>query len=112
MNPEIAFDIKAQGFSVHILVHEDLPALQVLYEKCQDYMLLVDGHPAGENAAEEEFGDVPPGKTAEDHFMFGIFGPLNELAGLLDVARDYPQECTWWIGLLLLAPELRSQGIG
>jgi len=26
--------------------------------------------------------------------------------------RRYPDDATWWIGLLLLAPEARSQGLG
>jgi ribosomal protein S18 acetylase RimI-like enzyme len=112
MKTENAFEIEVQDYSVHLLAHEDLQALQTLYEKCRDFMLLVDGHPAGENAAEEEFQDVPPGKSAADHFMFGIVDRSNALAGLLDVVRAYPEEATWWIGLLLLAPEIRSQGIG
>ena len=112
MKNEIAFDVEDQDYSVHLLRHEDIAALQTLYEKCADYMFLVDGHPAGKNAAEEEFQDLPPGKSADDKFMFGIVNPRNELIGLLDAARWYPDEGTWWIGLLLLVPELRSQGIG
>lgn len=112
MKNEIAFDIEDQNYSVHLLTHDDVKAIQTLYEKCVDYMLLVDGHPAGKNAAEEEFQYLPPGRSADDKFMFGIVDPLNELIGVLDVMRGYPDGVTWWIGLLLLVPELRSQGVG
>jgi GNAT superfamily N-acetyltransferase len=112
MKPGDAFSLAVQEYSMRLLAQEDLPALQALYEKCQDYMLLVDGHPAGENAAQEEFQVVPPGKSADDHFLFGIVDAGNELAGLLDVIRGYPEADTWWIGLLLLTPDIRSQGIG
>ena len=112
MKNEIAFDVEEQDYSVHLLTYEDVKAIQTLYEKCVDYMLLVDGHPAGKNAAEEEFQDLPPGRSVDDKFMFGIVNPLNELIGVLDVMRWYPDEVTWWIGLLLLVPEIRSQGIG
>ncbi len=112
MKNEIAFYVDDQDYSVHLLTYEDVKAIQTLYEKCEDYMLLVDGHPAGENAAEEEFHDLPPGRSADDKFMFGIVSPLNELIGLLDVMRWYPDEVTWWIGLLLLVPEIRSQRVG
>jgi GNAT superfamily N-acetyltransferase len=112
MKNEIAFDVEEQDYSVRLLTYEDVKALQRLYEKCVDYMLLVDGHPAGQNAAEEEFQDLPPGRSADDKFMFGIVDPLNELIGVLDVMRWYPDEATWWIGLLLLVPEIRSQGVG
>jgi len=112
MKNEIAFDVEEQDYSVRLLTYEDVKAIQRLYEKCVDYMLLVDGHPAGQNAAEEEFQDLPPGRSADDKFMFGIVDPLNELIGVLDVMRWYPDEATWWIGLLLLVPEIRSQGVG
>lgn len=112
MKIETAFDIELQDYSVHRLLHEDINTIQTLYEKCLDYMLLVDGHPAGKNAAEEEFQTMPPGRSADDKFMLGIVDPLNELIGVLDVVRGYPDEGTWWIGLLLLVPAIRSQGIG
>jgi len=112
MKIENAFGIELQNYSVHCLMREDVKTLQTLYEKCLDYMLLVDGHPASKNAAEEEFQNMPPGKSADDRFMFGIVDSLKELVGVLDVIRWYPDEETWWIGLLLLAPDIRSQGIG
>ena len=37
---------------------------------------------------------------------------MNKLIGVLDVMRWYPDEATWWIGLLLLVPNIRSQGLG
>jgi ribosomal protein S18 acetylase RimI-like enzyme len=30
----------------------------------------------------------------------------------LDAMRGYPEEATWWIGLLLFVPEVRSKGLG
>ncbi len=112
MRKETAFDIGLPGYSIHCLTPEDAPALQRLFEKCQDYMLLVDGHPAGPDAAAGEFEDRPPGKSVEDKFLFGIMDARNEMIGELDVLRAYPDESTWWIGLLLLDPNVRSQGIG
>jgi ribosomal protein S18 acetylase RimI-like enzyme len=112
MKNEIAFDIEEHDYSVHLLKYEDVKAIQALYEKCVDYMLLVDGHPAGKNAAEEWFQNLSPGRSADDKFMFGIVDRLNELKGVLEVMRWYPDEATWWIGLLLFVPEIRSQGVG
>ncbi len=112
METEIAFDLDARGYSVHRLRGEDVQALQTLYEACLDYMLLADGHPAGPHAAEEELKEVPPGRSADDKFMFGIVDSRNGLAGVLDVVRGYPEEGVWWIGLLLLLPGVRSQGVG
>ncbi len=112
MKTEIAFDIGVQDYSVHQLLPEDSRAIQELWDKCLDYMLLVDGHPAGPNAAEEEFQEVPPGKSPDDKFVFGIVNRQNGLVGLLETLRWYPDETIWWIGLLLFEPESRSQGLG
>ncbi len=112
MKRETVFNIGLPIYSVRQLLPEDSGAIQGLWEKCLDYVLLVDGRPAGPNAGEEEFHDVPPGKSADDLFVFGIVNQQNDLIGLLDVVRWYPDETTWWIGLLVLIPEVRSQGLG
>ncbi len=112
MNPETAFDIHTQEYSIHRLQPEDIEAVQALFEKCLDFMLLVDGRAAGPQAAREEFQSVPPGWSLADKFLFGIVDQQKDLVGYLDVMRGYPQEGAWWIGLLLLVPQVRSQGLG
>ena len=112
MITERAFEISIQDFSVHQLTPEDSGSIQTLFENCLDFMLLVDGRPAGNDAAEETFQDLPPGKSLQDKFVFGIFDRQHKLVGLLEVVRGYPDNITWWIGLLLLSPESRSQGLG
>jgi ribosomal protein S18 acetylase RimI-like enzyme len=112
MKTEIAFDISLQDYSVHRLLHEDIKAIQALFEQCLDYMLLVDGHPAEPKGVEEDFLSVPPGKSHEDKFVFGIANQQKEIVGLLDTLRWYPNETTWWIDLLLFVPKSRSRGLG
>jgi len=34
------------------------------------------------------------------------------LFGVLDAIRDYPTQDDWWLGLLLLDPAQRNQGLG
>jgi ribosomal protein S18 acetylase RimI-like enzyme len=41
-----------------------------------------------------------------------VFTGQQELAGVLDAVRDYPAPGDWWLGLLLLAPAQRNQGLG
>lgn len=112
MRTETAFDIGLQAYSVHQLSLEDIEAIQELFEICLDYMLLVDGHPADPSGVEEDFLFVPPGKSQNDKIVFGIMDQQNDLVGLLDALRGYPEETAWWIGLLLFVPEVRSQGLG
>lgn len=112
MKMESVFDIGLQDYSVHRLSQEDMAAMQNVYARCLDYMLLVDGHPADPHAVEEEFQSVPPGKSIEDKFVFGIADSRNGIVGLLDILRWYPDETTWWIDTLLFIPESRSKRVG
>ena len=94
MKPDTAFTINLQDYAVHQLLPEDSAIIQALWENCLDYMLLVDGHPAGRHAGEDGFEDVPPGKSPADLFFFGIFSQQRQLVGMLEVLRDYPDEQT------------------
>jgi ribosomal protein S18 acetylase RimI-like enzyme len=112
MKTESAFDIDLQNYSVHQISLEDIAAVQEVYEKCLDYMLVVDGHAANPDVVEEDFQSVPPGKSNEDKFVFGITDSQKRLVGLLDILRWYPDKTTWWIGELVLVPESRSKSLG
>jgi ribosomal protein S18 acetylase RimI-like enzyme len=112
MNADIAFDINMQAYSARRLSLEDIGVVQGLMEKCLDYMLLVDGHPADPDEVEKEFQEVPSGNSLEDKFVFGIVNQQKDLVGLMDVVRSYPEQKIWWIGLFLFIPEVRSRGIG
>ncbi len=112
MKTEEAFQIDHNEYSIHQLLLEDLPAVQAIFEKCLDYMLLIDGHPADPSTVAEEFKSVPAGKAAEDKFVFGIVNCQNLVVGMLDTLRGYPNENSWWIDTLLLIPDVRSQGVG
>ncbi len=112
MKKEKAFETSLPEVTIHLLDEDDSPAIQEVFDKSLDFMLLVDGHPASPDAGREEFNDLPPGKSPADLFIFGIVRREGGLAGLLEVLRGYPEENTWWIGLLLLTPEGRSRGLG
>jgi len=112
METDFIFDLGHPGYAVRPLTPLDAPALQHLYEQCLDYCLMVDGRPPAPDAAAEDFRSAPPGKALADKSMFGIVNPQGQLAGLLDYVHRYPDETTWWIGLLLLAPEARAHGLG
>lgn len=112
MKTKSAFPLGTQQYSIHELLPEDSELIQELFDKCLDYMLLVDGRPAVDNSGSAAFTEIPPGSSLNDHFIFGILDQQNTLAGLLDAIQNYPDEHSWWIGLLLIAPESRSQGLG
>lgn len=112
MGVETIFEIGSPDYAVRWLSLEDTTALQELFDKCLDYLLLVDGQGPAAHAAEEEFRSVPDGRSPDDKFLLGIVNQRANLIGFLEGLRHHPDEKTWWIGLLLLAPEIRGQGIG
>ena len=56
--------------------------------------------------------DLPPGKTLGDKFGMGVFDGADRLVGAIDVIRDYPEPREWYLGLLVLEPGQRNQGLG
>jgi len=108
----MVFETGSNHYSFLKLELVDIPTLQALFEKCEDYARLVEGEEVSPTAAEEIFHSYPPGRSLEDKLLWGLFDQKNELVGLLEGFAHYPEEGTWWIGLLILAPEIRGQGVG
>ncbi|OUL17391.1 GNAT family N-acetyltransferase [Nostoc sp. T09] len=86
--------------------------LQYLFEQCSDYAIMTDGYLPPSSAAVDEFLALPEGKTIQDKFIFGLLAPDDTLIGMLETIRHYPDEKSWWIGLMMLAPEHRGKGLG
>ena len=101
-----------EGFTVRRLSPADHAELQALYERCSDYHELEDGGPTRPTAGAETLAAGPPGTDPADKFALGVYGDDGAMVGFLDVIRGYPAEGDWWIGLLMLAPEARSGGLG
>ncbi|MGB7441033.1 MAG: GNAT family N-acetyltransferase [Coleofasciculaceae cyanobacterium] len=112
MNNSTDFSLKRPDYSVKRLTPQDADVLQRLYEQCREFFILTDGLAPSPTAACEEFYDVPEGKTPEDVYIFGLFDVHNNLLGAIAGVRYYPDRQTWWIGLMMLAPEQRGQCLG
>ena len=112
MKRSIEFTTRLTGYALRSLTERDIPSLQELLEKCADFTRLVEGTDVAPDEAVHTFHDGPPGKPRENKFIFGLFDPQGFLAAVLEGSKDYPEEAAWWIGLLLLSPEVRGIGIG
>ena len=91
---------------------EHTEALQKLCERCADYALIVEGLGVSPTAAQDLFQSVPSGRSLSDKFLYGLLNRKGDIVGVLEGIRHYPDETTWWIGLLMLAPEVRGRGLG
>lgn len=94
------------------LLPEDAPRLQALYTRCIGYFLRADGEAARDTAAAEAFVDVPEGHSPEQLALYGVFAPTGELVAEMEVLEGYPDASVWWVGLMLVDPAARRQGIG
>jgi len=112
MNNDQSFQIDDPEFRLCKLESEHLQPLQHLCERCADFVELVEGQEVSPGASQELFQDMPPGKSLSDKFLYGIFDRNGEMRGVLEGMRHYPDETTWWIGLLMLDPEVRGRGLG
>ncbi len=100
------------NFTAKQLVIEDAELLQELCEQCADFSQLVEGTSPSPGGAHEIFRGLPRGKNARDKFVFGFYGPDNRLLAVIESIYGYPDGQTWWIGLMMVAPAYRGQGLG
>jgi len=90
----------------------DLDTLQVLLERCKDYLQLVCETSAWPSAAQTLLAQLPEGIGHDRKFVIGIYKDSDDLIGVLDAIRDYPAPNEWYLGLMLLDPLQRDQGLG
>jgi ribosomal protein S18 acetylase RimI-like enzyme len=101
-----------ESFTVRQVTTTDEAGVQAFLTACDDYAVMLTGKPHDSDAAAQVFAALPPDKTAADKFVLAIEAPDRPLIGLIDAIKDYPEPGVWFLGLLLLHPDARSQGLG
>ncbi|SKA96785.1 Acetyltransferase (GNAT) domain-containing protein [Caloramator quimbayensis] len=99
------------GYSIKSLCADDFNIVKELCEKCSDYYLLIEGVLPSKKDVDEIFIDLPPNKSYEDKYVLGIF-KYDELAGIVDIVRDFPDAGEWMLGLMLIKIDERGNGLG
>ena len=89
----------------------EMAALQCVLEAAPAYFQRVTGLPPGQAEAQSTFTALPPGKTYDDKFVWGLYS-AEAMIGCADVVRGYPIPAKTVIGLLLLAEEWQRRGLG
>ncbi|MFL0249549.1 GNAT family N-acetyltransferase [Clostridium neuense] len=100
------------GYEVKRIYITETNKVKDLCLKCSDYYILSGGELPEEDDAKEIFTELPPNKGSKDKFVLGIFNNINELIGIIDIVRNFPIESTWIIGLMLIEPKERGNGLG
>ena len=89
----------------------EMAALQRVLEAAPAYFQSVTGGPPGASEAQSTFTALPPDKSYDDKFVWGLYCG-EDMIGCVDVIRGYPVRETSVIGLLLLAEAWQRRGLG
>ena len=108
--PEILFSCGNE--TAALITPEDMPDLQALLERSADFFYLIEGQPPGPDAARSLEIEGPPGWSLKKKILIGVKDQNSSLIAIIEGMRDYPEDGIFWIGLLLIDPFKRSQGLG
>ncbi len=88
----------------------DLGAVESVYRRATDYLALESG--LRPDAAAQAFFEERPPASAEPPLKFGVPGSGGVLVAIGDLAFGYPEADDAYLGLLLLVPQARNEGLG
>jgi GNAT superfamily N-acetyltransferase len=87
------------------------PQLRRLLERCREDLALFHGTTPRKCIDQVLEGVRLPAARRRRCFMAGLFDSAGELCAVVDVARSEPGG-EWWLGVILVRPDLRGRGIG
>jgi RimJ/RimL family protein N-acetyltransferase len=90
---------------------KDLALLQQCLEDAPAYWQRISGQGPKPEDGKNTFEAIPPGKSYSDKLVLGFFLG-NEIIGIADLIRGYPNAETAMLGLLLIRERYQRQGLG
>lgn len=90
----------------------DAAAVASLFARAADYVWLETGRSPGPETVADFFEDAPPIAPPRPPVHLGAWGPDGDLHGIASMAWGFPDPSDAYIGLLLLDPAQRGQGLG
>ena len=99
------------GLNVRGLGEEDGPEIDALLVRCAEFMRMSEGQEPVRGDGLLLLEERPQEAPEVEKQVLGLFdGPC--LVGVLDLLKDYPAEGTWYLGLMLIEPARRREGLG
>lgn len=90
----------------------DADLFQPLLERCEDFFQRCYGRPARPDEAKQMPLERPPGLGPERGHLLALRDGGQRLVGIQEGVSDFPSPGEWYLGLMLLAPEVRGHGRG
>jgi len=110
--------VHVDGYRVRSVTTEDAPDVQALLELDPESFELLEGAPLRPDEALEVITELPPGVPPERKYNFLLEpeapapGQPGGAAALLSLVEGFPDDGTWYLGLIIVAPAARGQGLG
>ena len=83
-----------------------------LMHRASDYVAMETGKANNPGFVHSTLTDAPPNCGPDDIFLRGLERPDGTLAGFAGSIRHFPEQGHWYMGLLILDPNARRQGLG
>ena len=109
---EITAFFNDREINARFLNDTDQDVILSLLKACDDFSFLSSGLPSVEDDAHDLLIDQPLETSPDQKGVIGFFDGDHGLVAALDFLVGYPEENIWFIGLLLIHPNLRGQGCG
>ena len=104
--------MRLDGYIVRRAIAADEASVQKLFEADPEYFKIVEGAPPGPSEFQNLITELAPGKTHEDKFVYSVLRPGSNIAAVIDMVRNHPDDGIWFVGLLFVARDLRGRGLG
>lgn len=91
----------------------DKKDVDIIFNLCFQNKIFYQFHPpfVTKESILEDIEALPPNKDYKDKFYIGFFDQTN-LAAIMDLIFDYPQEKVAYIGFFMMNSEYQGKGLG
>lgn len=90
---------------------DDEPGLLALLAACDDWFEATTGGPSGPGDVQSLFYVLPEGRTIDDKRLFTVRHD-DAIIGVIDAVVGYPHRDACAIGMFLIHPTYRREGVG
>ena len=97
--------------TVREMTPEDEPGVAALFAACEDYFAAATGNPALPADVQSLYYALPEGADPDQKRLL-VMCRGESVVGLVDVVDRHPDVAGCSVGLFLVAPEARREGIG
>jgi GNAT superfamily N-acetyltransferase len=99
-------------YNIRRLSGDDDTDVQMLCERCSDFFELIEGRLPEKYAGNSILFELPPCKELKDKYVFGVYNEKDVIIAVIDMIKDYKVTGEWIIGLLMIDPSERGNGLG